>query len=130
VSKYDITKNRRAVDLMQSLPSIVPNIADAFVELQTVNSNRKLIFLVCELNDLRCFCSPFMQGSKQCEEAKQMSSPFVESSCKGKGDGILLLHMSIVQVAVVFWAMEYYYYIRPWFNLPWFSIAVNYQRPR
>jgi hypothetical protein len=54
----------------------------------------------------------------------------MEPSRKGKGDGILLLHMSIVRVAVVFWAMEYYCYIRPWFNLLLFSIAVNYQRPR
>ena len=43
-----------------------------------------------------------MQGSEQYEEAKQMSSPFSELSCKGKGDGVLLLRMSMVQVAVVF----------------------------
>ena len=64
---------------------MVPNIAHAFVVLQTVYSNRKLIFLACELNDLRCFCSPFMLGSKQREEAKQMSSPFAEPSCKKQG---------------------------------------------
>jgi len=43
-----------------------------------------------------------MKGSEQYEEAKQMSPPFLELSCKGKGDGILLLQVSMLQVAVIF----------------------------
>ena len=58
ISRCTITKNRRVVDLLNSLPSIALNIAAGFIVFQTVYSNRKLIFVLCELNDLHRFLFP------------------------------------------------------------------------